>query len=332
MEINYSFVIPVYNRPEEIGELLQSMEHLDFQGTFEIVIVEDGSTISSKGIVGKYSKNLNINYFQKPNSGPGDSRNFGMGSANGNYFLILDSDVVLPSNYLKEVDKALQEDFVDCFGGPDAAHQNFTPVQKAINYAMTSLFTTGGIRGNKKGRGKFQPRSFNMGLSKKAFEASGGFGKIHPGEDPDLALRLQKMGIETQLFADAFVYHKRRINWKKFYQQVYKFGTVRAILNKWHPGSKKITYWFPALFCFGLLVALLLLVLGKEFLIFAYLGYFIVILLDASVQNNSLKIGFYSVLASLVQFVGYGLGFCRSTYYIGMLKKDPEKCFPELFY
>src|SRR5690606_21904065 len=160
------------------------------------------------------------------NTGPGDSRNFGMKNARGNYFLILDSDVILPSQYLKEVDKALRKEFVHCFGGPDAAHSNFTPIQKAINYSMTSMLTTGGIRGRKQMIGKFQPRSFNMGISKEAFEASGGFGKIHPGEDPDLALRLQKSGFDTMLFPKAFVYHKRRIDWDNFYDQVYKFGLV----------------------------------------------------------------------------------------------------------
>jgi glycosyltransferase involved in cell wall biosynthesis len=332
MEISYSFVIPVYNRPQEIRELLESMRKLQFDNTFEIVIVEDGSTDDSREVVSGFSGELNISYYQKPNSGPGDSRNYGMSRAKGNYFLILDSDVILPSQYLTEVDKELQQEFVHCFGGPDAAHQEFSPVQKAINYAMTSFFTTGGIRGGKKQVGKFQPRSFNMGLSKKAFEATGGFGRIHPGEDPDLALRLQKSGFSTRLFQEAFVYHKRRIDWQKFYQQVHKFGLVRPILNKWHPASAKLTFWFPTLFMAGLLLAVGLAFFDSFYLLLAYAAYLILLFLHSLAINLSLTIALYSVWASLVQFSGYGLGFCLSTYYIRILNQDPEKRFPKLFF
>lgn len=332
MEVNFSFIIPVFNRPAEIEELLMSMQQLHTDRNFEVVIVEDGSTLTSEEVVEKYRDHLRISYYKKANSGPGDSRNFGMKKATGNYFLILDSDVILPPQYLTEVEKELRKDFVDCFGGPDAAHEGFSAVQKAINYSMTSFLTTGGIRGGKKMMGKFQPRSFNMGLSKKAFEQSGGFGRIHPGEDPDLALRLQKSGFRTKLFPEAFVYHKRRIDWNKFYQQVYKFGLVRPILNQWHPESQKITFWFPSLFSLGFVAAVLLAIFGIEYVLYLYLIYFTVLFLHAANENRSVKIGAFSVWAALVQFFGYGLGFCRSTCYIRILNKDPQKRFPKLFF
>src|SRR5690606_16241396 len=246
--LHYSFIIPVFNRPDEINELLESFTNLEGNFEYNIIIIEDGSTISSKEVVDNFSNQLHISYFFKENSGPGDSRNFGMRHAKGNYFIILDSDCILPPNYLKEVNYALQNKYVDCFGGPDAAHDSFTNLQKAINFAMTSFMTTGGIRGGKQTNKTFQPRSFNMGLSKKAFESSGGFGTIHPGEDPDLSIRLINLGFKTKLINKAYVYHKRRISWSKFYTQVYKFGMVRPILNKWHPNTKRLTYWFPTLF------------------------------------------------------------------------------------
>ena len=254
--LNFSFIIPVFNRPDEIKELLESLSKLQYNRTFEVVIVEDGSTLSSKDVIAAYNEKLRISYYQKKNSGPGDSRNFGMQNAKGNYFIILDSDCIIPSQYLVEIEKELQKEFVHCYGGPDAAHESFSLVQKAINYVMTSLFTTGGIRGNKRALGKFQPRSFNMGISKEAFEVTQGFGNIHPGEDPDLTFRIWKAGYTTRLFAKAYVYHKRRIDWAKFYKQVYKFGMVRPILNKWHPTTSKLTYWFPSLFLLGLLLSI----------------------------------------------------------------------------
>ncbi len=328
----YSFIIPVYNRPEEIRELLESMLSLSSNLDFEIVIVEDGSSIKSEEVVREYSEKLDLSYYYKPNSGPGDSRNFGMKKAKANYFIILDSDVILPENYLEEVDSFLSKNQCDCFGGPDASHPTFSKIQKAIDYSMTSFFTTGGIRGGRRGAKSFQPRSFNMGLSRKAFEESQGFGQIHPGEDPDLSLRLKKAGFKICLIPDARVFHKRRIDWSKFYLQVKKFGLVRPILNKWHPGSAKITYWFPSLFILGLIFALLMLAIGNVFYISIYFFYFLLIALDASIKNKSIYIGLLSIRAVIVQFSGYGYGFLISTIKTGILNRQPEKEFPKLFF
>src|SRR5690606_16526017 len=275
MPLQFSFIIPVYNRPDEIQELLQSFLELKTTETFEIVIIEDGSTLPSKEVVASYQDQLNIAYFFKENSGPGDSRNFGMNHAKGNYFIILDSDCILPETYLDAVVKGLKVDYVDCFGGPDTAHESFSNLQKAINFSMTSFITTGGIRGGKKQIDRFQPRSFNMGLSKEAFIKSGGFGNIHPGEDPDLSIRLWNLGFKTKLIPDAFVYHKRRISWEKFYNQVHKFGLVRPILNSWHPNTAKLTYWFPSLFILGYVIACALYLFQIKFLVHLYYLYFI---------------------------------------------------------
>ena len=191
--MHFSLIIPIYNRPEEIDELLESLTKQTYANSYEIVIIEDGSIITCKHIIEKYLA-LNVSYYFKPNSGPGDSRNYGMHVAKGDYFIILDSDCIIPSNYLQTVHEELSKEYVDCFGGPDAALDSFSNIQKAINFTMTSFLTTGGIRGGSEKLDKFQPRSFNMGLSKKAFVASKGFGNIHPGEDPDLSIRLWKLG------------------------------------------------------------------------------------------------------------------------------------------
>jgi glycosyltransferase involved in cell wall biosynthesis len=329
MQLFFSLIVPVYNRPQEIQELLDSLCTQTLR-PFEVVIVEDGSTLSSASLVEQYSGKLNINYFFKPNSGPGDSRNYGMHRASGNYFLILDSDCILPPNYLAEVKAALEADYVDCFGGVDTALDSFTPVQKAINFAMTSVMTTGGVRGASEKLGKFQPRSFNMGLSKRAFEASGGFGRIHPGEDPDLSFRLWKLGFETRLFPQVAVFHKRRIDWDKFYTQVNKFGKVRPILNLWHPEYTKLTYWFPSVFLLGGILATVGTLAGYPHLLLLYVFYFLLCLVFATVEYKSLMIGFLACKAVFIQFLGYGSGFLLSFF---KLKKDrPEKAFPELFF
>lgn len=329
---SFSFIIPVYNRPIEILELLESMTQMDYAGKYEVVIVEDGSTEISEGIVNRYRDQLNISYFFKQNSGPGDSRNYGMRQAKGDYFLILDSDVILPSNYLNEVEKALESHYVDCFGGIDTAHDSFTDLQKAINFVMTSFLTTGGIRGGSEQLGKFQPRSFNLGISKKAFEASKGFGNIHPGEDPDLSMRLWELGFETALFPNVAVFHKRRISWTKFKIQVNKFGKCRPILNYWHRGTGKITYWFPTVFSIGFIMSLIFLVMGYIQLFILYLTYILLLFVVASIQYKSVLIGGMSVWAMLIQFYGYGKGFLEATIKIQWLNKAPETMFPELFF
>lgn len=332
MQLSFSFIIPVYNRPNEIEELLQSFTKLEGATEFEIVIVEDGSTDSSEQIVSNYNSQLNISYYFKENSGPGASRNFGMKHAKGNYFIILDSDCILPKGYLSEVFKTLKENFVDCFGGPDAAHESFTKIQKAINFAMTSFISTGGIRGKKNSVDTFQPRSFNMGISKTAFKATNGFGNIHPGEDPDLSIRLIKLGFKTKLIETAFVYHKRRISWSKFYKQVNKFGLVRPILNVWHPETKKITYWFPSVFCLVLLLALLLCFFKDYWLIMCYLVYFFVAFIMAMVKTKNASVSILSLFAISIQFLGYGSGFLKATIKLMSSKSKIEERFPQLFF
>lgn len=327
----FSLIIPIFNRPDEIDELLESLSKQTYTANYEIVIIEDGSSITCEHIIQKYVT-LNVSYYFKPNSGPGDSRNYGMKMAKGEYFIILDSDCIIPSNYLQTVDEELKKDFVDCFGGPDAALDSFSNIQKAINFTMTSFLTTGGIRGGSEKIDKFQPRSFNMGLSKKAFEASNGFGNIHPGEDPDLSIRLWKLGYKTKLISKAFVYHKRRIDWNKFYTQVNKFGLARPILNSWYPEYTKITFWFPTLFLIGFLSSVLVAIFNFPYFIYVYGFYFILLFFSSLFQNKSIEIALYGLVATIIQFYGYGKGFLLSYLKIHILKQQPEVAFPKLFF
>ena len=328
----FSLIIPVYNRPDEVDELLESLSKLDYNEKFEIVIVEDGSSVKCEEVIQKYEDKLAISYYYKENSGPGDSRNYGMKMANGDYFIIFDSDCIIPKEYLTEVSNALKKSYVDCFGGPDKALSSFSDIQKAINFAMTSFITTGGIRGGSEKIDKFQPRSFNMGLSRKAFETSNGFGNIHPGEDPDLSFRLWNLGFETKLFPKAYVYHKRRIDWDKFSIQVNKFGKARPILNSWYPQYTKLTFFFPSVFIIGLLAGLVLLIFNYDLLLQLYFIYFLLVFLISTYQNKSLKIGYLSAVAVWKQFYGYGTGFLESFFKIILLKQNPQKAFPELFF
>jgi len=311
LTLKYSIIVPVYNRPQEIQELLESLEKQTYKD-FEVIIVEDGSEKNAKDIVLSFKEILNIKYFFKPNSGAGQSRNYGMERASGNYFLILDSDVIIPEGYCDAIHKRLSTNFTDAFGGPDAAHPSFTVMQKAIDYSMTAMLTTGGIRGNKKAKNKFQPRSFNLGISKKAYEKTQGFSKMKIGEDIDLSFRLWDLGFETQLIEEAYVFHKRRSTLKQFYKQTNNFGYARPFLNKKFPKTAKITYWFPSIFSLLFLISLLGYALGATFLISCFGVYFCVLFIDCMFKYKDVIVATLCCITTLVQFFGYGLGFLKA--------------------
>ena len=326
-----SFVIPVFNRPNEIDELLNSFCLQKESKDFEIVIIEDGSSNKCDKIIKNY-KNLNISYYYKDNSGPGDSRNFGMNKAKGGYFIILDSDIILPENYCTILINNLSKNFSDCFGGVDDSHSSFNNFQKAVSFSMTSLITTGHVRGGSRSK-NFQPRSFNMGISKEAFLKSGGFGKIHPGEDPDLSIRLKKAGFRTVLYENLKVFHKRRVSIKSFFKQVYKFGVARSILNHKFPDTRKIIYWFPSIFSFVFFISIILVLIKIESLIFIIFSfYFLLVFILSSIKNN-IWVGFLSIITTLIQFFGYGYGFIRSFILINIFpNKKIESIFPKMFF
>ena len=313
MALQFSFIIPVYNRPDELEELLGSLTRQSDQ-EFEVVVVEDGSENEAEAVVVSYQKQLNLTYLKKDNSGAGMSRNYGMKMATGNYFIILDSDCLLPEKYLREVKKALESHYTPAYGGADASHESFSNFQKAVSYAMTSYLTTGGLRGKKMAPGKFQPRSFNFGISQEAFDKTGGFSSMKIGEDIDLTQRLWKLGFETQFIEKAFVYHKRRTSIPKFFRQTFAFGKGRPVLNRKYPDSKKITYWFPTLFVVGFLLAIALAALGRLELIAVYTFYFVLILLDSLLQNRNVHVAIWSIATTCVQFLGYGLGFINGLF------------------
>ncbi|MDY0200483.1 MAG: glycosyltransferase [Bacteroidales bacterium] len=326
----YSIIVPVYNRPEEVRELLESLINQKLK-IFEVIIVEDGSTIPCKEIVDEYSNQLNLKYFTKENTGPGTTRNFGANKASGEYFIFFDSDCLIPEDYLKHVEEELSIHPVDAFGGPDRAHSSFTPIQKAINYSMTSFFTTGGIRGGKERLDKFYPRSFNMGVSRQTFEKTGGFSTLRFGEDIDFSFRIISNGFKTKLFSKAFVYHKRRTDFRKFYRQVYNSGIARINLNILHPKTLKLVHILPSAF----VIVMLLSLLASPFTLYALaipVVYSLMVLLSSLLINKSVRVATLSIAAAWVQLFGYGIGFIEAFWKRIILKKDNFKAFEKNFY
>ncbi len=327
----YSIIIPVYNRPQELSELLESIAGQEGEVPTEVIVVEDGSDITSEDVVNQFKETLNIKYCFKNNSGPGDSRNYGMQRSSGQYFLLFDSDCVLPPAYLLKVDAALEAEYADAFGGPDSAHPSFSVMQKSFNYAMTSFLSTGGLRGAETDKRKFQLRSFNMGLSARTFKQTGGFAKQRIGEDIDLYFRLVSKGFKTRFLQDAFVYHKRRTSLGQFFAQTTNFGAARPILNRMHPDSARLTYWLPSLFLIGLVTALILAYFGFYFFLIPYALYLFAILIDATRKNKDIRVGLMSCLAVFCQFFGYGSGFLRTTFRLYVQRKSNREAFPEMF-
>ena len=329
--MRYSVIVPVYNRPDEVKELLESLTEQEFKD-FEVIVVEDGSAIPCRKVVEGFAGRLNARYFTKPNSGPGQTRNYGAERAAVDYLIILDSDCILPPGYFPAVERELRREPADVFGGPDRAHPSFTDMQKAINYAMTSFFTTGGIRGGKKKMDKFYPRSFNMGARREVYAALGGFSQMRFGEDIDFSIRVFKGGYSCRLFPEAWVYHKRRVDLKKFFKQVHNFGMARINLYKKYPESLKVVHLLPGLFTAGTAV----LVLASPFCpwTLAPLGlYALLVCVDSGLRNRSPRIGFYSIAAAFVQLLGYGSGFWRAWWQRCVLRREEEtQAFRKNFY
>ncbi|MEE3385007.1 MAG: glycosyltransferase [Prevotella sp.] len=344
----FSFIIPVFNRPDEVAELLESLTRQSVKD-FEVLIVEDGSSVTCEKVCKKYEGRLDLHYFKRPNSGPGQTRNYGAERARGEYLIILDSDVVVPEGYLDAVCKELENNPTEAFGGPDAAHDSFTPTQKAISYSMTSFFTTGGIRGGKKGLDKFYPRSFNIGVRRDVYLKLGGFSKMRFGEDIDFSYRIVEAGFRPRLFPDAWVWHKRRTDFRKFFRQVYNSGIARINLEKRHPGTLKLVHLLPTVFTVGVIVLVLIAAVARALIYYdaarwhtwymVCLGalspivlYSLVILIDSTRKNRSLKVGLLSVPAAFTQLMGYGFGFIESWWKRCVLKKDEFQAFEKTFY
>ena len=346
--MKYSFIIPVYNRPDEVDELLSSLT-TQKTGDFEVIVVEDGSSNPCKEVCDKYTGQLNLHYFSKKNSGPGQSRNYGAERAKGEYLIVLDSDVVLPKGYLTAVEAELRANPCDAFGGPDSAHPSFTPTQKAISYSMTSFFTTGGIRGGKKKLDKFYPRSYNMGIRRDVYLRLGGFSKMRFGEDIDFSIRIFKGGYTCRLFPTAWVWHKRRTDFRKFFKQVYNSGIARVNLYKKYPDSLKLVHLLPTVFTVGVSALVVISAVGRALMHYdpthfhrwylmcalpwlPILAFALLIFIDSAIRNRSLSIGLKSIGAAFIQLFGYGTGFIAAWWKRCVLKKDEFHAFEKNFY
>lgn len=307
----YSIIIPVYNRPDEIRELLESLTKQTYTN-FEVLIIEDGSEKTSKNVVKEFSDRLDIHYYYKENSGQGFSRNYGFERANGDYFVVFDSDCIIPEHYFKTVDQFISKHSVDCWGGPDHAHPSFTPLQKAINFSMTYFLTTGGIRGLKKNLGGFHPRSFNMGISREVFEETGGYKITRMGEDLEFSMRIIKSGFTSALIEDAYVFHKRRTNLRKFFWQLHFFGRARINIRRFYPEELKPVHLFPTLFFVGLILSIIFVIFNIDYLNRFYLLYILyagLLFTGSLIKEKNIRIAILSVAAAFTQLTAYSIGF-----------------------
>jgi glycosyltransferase involved in cell wall biosynthesis len=327
-----SLIIAIYNRKDELFELLTSLTK-QTDKDFEIIIVDDGSMIDLRPTVAIFDETLQIQFFRKENTGPGLSRNYGARQAKNEWLVFVDSDVIVQTDYIQNIKKNIEISDCDAFGGADKAHKGFNLMQKAISYSMTSVFTTGGIRGNKKSVSKFQPRSFNMGVRKAAFEKVGGFSEMRVGEDPDLSMTLWENGFKTAFFDDIGVYHKRRVDFGKFSKQVYQFGCARPILNQRHPEYVKLSFAFPTFFLLGYVMGFIEYFILQKGLILGFYGvYTLLVFFHALYKTRNISIASFAVISTYIQMFSYGYGFLKSWILLNILRQKPEEAFPNHFH
>ena len=332
MTASISIIIAIYNRKDELFELLNSLSH-QTDKEFEVIIVDDGSILNLRPTLELFHESLTIAFFRKENSGPGLSRNYGARRAKNDWLVFVDSDVIVETDYIHNIKNNIAAIPCDAFGGADKAHKGFNLMQKAISYSMTSIFTTGGIRGSKKAVTKFQPRSFNMGVKKSAFEKVGGFSEMRIGEDPDLSMRLWEHGFTTAFFDDIGVYHKRRVDFGKFSKQVYQFGCARPILNQRHPKYVKISFAFPSLFLIGYLVGFIEYFFFQKGVILGFYGlYTFIVFFHALYKTRNISIAANAIIATYIQMFSYGVGFLKSWILLNIFRQKPEDAFPSHFH
>ncbi len=332
--MKYSIIVAVYNRPDELRELLGSLAAQPFTD-FEVIVVEDGSSLRSNVVCEEFAKLLTLRYFEKENTGPGLSRNYGCRRASGDYFVFLDSDCTVPVTYLSDVDAAIRQRGLQAFGGPDREDAGFTPIQKAISFAMTSLLTTGGIRGSAvRVGGTFHPRSFNMGISRDVFNATDGFSRMRFGEDVEFSIRMIEMGFTVGLIPEAFVYHKRRTDFKKFFKQVHNSGMARVNITLRHPGTLRITHLFPSAFTVYLAMCVVTVAIAPATWLatLPLLVYLALLFIGGTYRYRSLVLGAQCVAAAVVQLVGYGTGLIRGIVTRVILNKPEQAAFEKTFY
>jgi glycosyltransferase involved in cell wall biosynthesis len=328
----YSIIVPTFSRPDEVTELLNSLE-VQQNKNFEVIIADGSPDNSVKQVIEKYHDILELKYLYKNGLGISESRNWGVENAKGDFVVFFDSDCVIPPSYFKTVTDYLALNPLDAYGGPDRANESFNNKQKAISYAMTSFFTTGGIRGRKKHVGQYQPRSFNMGIRKDVFKALGGYSGLKVSEDIDLSMRLYKNGYRTRLIEDAFVFHKRRSTFYKFFRQVISFGSGRIDLQLRHGDALKPVHMLPSLFVLYLIGGVLVSLFSKSLLMVwavSVIIYMVAILIDSTIQNRSLTVGLISVYAALVMLTGYGIGMIKAAVMRFVLKSKKESQKPEI--
>ncbi len=332
MKPTISIVVAIYNRKDELFELLSSLTQ-QTDKEFEIIIVDDGSLIDLKPTIKNFEGILDIKYFRKDNSGPGLTRNYGAARAANEWLVFVDSDVIVEKDYIEHIKNDILTIPCDAFGGADKAHKGFNLMQKAISYSMTSVFTTGGIRGSKKAVSKFQPRSFNMGVKKTVFEKVGGFSEMRIGEDPDLSMTLWENGFTTAFFDDIAVYHKRRVDFGKFSRQVYQFGCARPILNQRHPDYVKISFAFPSLFMLGYVMGFLeYFMMGRGVILTFYGLYTFLVFFHALLLTKNVSIAGMAVISTYIQMFSYGYGFLKSWILLNVFRMKPEEAFPHHYY
>lgn len=328
----FSIIIPVYNRPEEVVELLDSLTMQSLHNEMEVIVIEDGSTITCEREIEPYMSQLDLKYFKQENMGPGGARNRGAKEAVGEYLIFFDSDCVLPSDYLQRAMDHLRRDPLGCFGGPDKAHKFFSRTQKAISYSMTSFLTTGGIRGASVKIDKFYPRSFNLGVLKQIFDEVGGFSDMRYGEDIDFSMKVYEYGHRIGLISETFVYHKRRTTFKSFFKQVFSSGSARIQIASRHKGALKLVHILPTLFLLGMPISILLGAFVNTWFYNVYPIYFLLVFVFAWISTGQFTVACLSIVASFIQLVGYGMGFITGLW-MKYVKKDPQyEAFKQTFY
>lgn len=328
----FALISPTFKRPDEVTEFLDSLRKLDYpKDKFEIILGDGTPGDELRPLIYPYQKDLPLKIYYEEFLPVSNARNRAAELSTAQFFIFLDSDCIIPEGYLKAVEFFLDaHPQINLFGGPDAASEDFTDLQKAISFSMTSFLTTGGIRGGSSSVTTYHPRGFNMGISAELFNKVGGYDENFVcGEDVELSMRLIKAGAKSAFIEEAHVFHKRRTSIKQFRRQVFRFGAARPLLAKAHPGNLKITHLFPLAFTVYRHVSAILFLLVFYFnlsvlsLPFAMYVLYMVAVFFSALKKEGLSVALLAVQTTNTMNAGYGIGFLRN-YLEVYLKGNPK--------
>ena len=235
-----SIIVPVYNSAKTIRQCLNSLCDLDYP-SYEIIVVDDGSTDNTARICRSYSQ---VTLILTPNGGPSRARNIGVQKATGHYVAFTDGDCTVHKRWLLELQKGFSEELVAGVGGNQISPPDETPFGINVQDTFALLgFATSYMKNPARTTQTSHNPSCNSAYRKTIFEMIEGFDEsLWPGEDVDLDRKLIKRNFTLVRTPAAIVKHYRPQSFKALGSMMQRYGGSAFHLFSRHGFFRPLQY------------------------------------------------------------------------------------------